>query len=73
MIRSASSAKSNIAEGQGRRTIKDQIHFITMSYSSLIELLNHIITALDQKYIEQAEYEKLRGKIEFVANQLNAL
>ena len=73
MRRSASSVKSNIAEGQGRRTKKDQAHFTTMSYSSLIELLNHLITALDQGYISKKEINKLRLEIDVIGGYLNAL
>lgn len=73
MRRSASSVKSIIAEGQGRKTAKDQVHFTNMSYSSLIELLNHLITALDQKYITNDEYIGIRIKIEHIGNQLHKL
>ena len=73
MRRASSSIKSNIAEGQGRNTAKDQVHFTTVSYSSLIELLNHLITAIDQKYIDEVEYVTVRDKIEHVGNQLNSL
>ena len=73
MRRSASSVKSNIAEGQGRSTSKDQAHFTTMSYSSLIELLNHVITASDQNYIEYEVYKKLRIEIDHIGRQLYAL
>ena len=73
MRRSAGSVKSNIAEGQGRRTKKDQIHFTSISYSSLIELLNHLITAYDQEYITEQEYVTIREKIENISKQLSAL
>ena len=73
MRRAASSVKSNIAEGQGRRTKKDQAHYTTMSYSSLIELLNHLITAVDQKYVDDSELNKIRIQIDQIAGQLSAL
>jgi four helix bundle protein len=73
MRRSASSVKSNIAEGQGRMTKKDQAHYTTMSYSSLIELLNHLITALDQEYISKVDLCEVRKNIDVIARQLNAL
>ena len=73
MRRASSSVKSNIAEGQGRSPKKDQAHFTTMSYSSLTELLNHLLTARDQFYIEEESYFQLREKIEQIGNQLNAL
>lgn len=73
MRRAASSIKSNIAEGQGRKTKKDQAHYTNLSFSSLIELLNHLLTARDQKYIPIDDYYELRASIEKIGNQLNAL
>ena len=73
MRRAAGSVKSNIAEGQGRITKVDQARFTTIAYSSLIELLNHLITALDQCYILENQYLVLREKINLIANQLNSL
>lgn len=73
MRRSSNSIKSNIAEGQGRNSIKDQIHFTVISYSSLIELLNHLITCFDQELINEETYFSIRDKIEHIGNQLNAL
>ena len=70
MRRCSSSIKSNISEGQGRQSIKDQIHYTNMSYASLLELLNHLITAKDQRYIDNTEYSRVRGKIEHISNQL---
>ena len=73
MRRSASSIKANIAEGQGRKTKKDQAKFTSIAYSSLIELINHLITAFDQNYIKEEFYVEIREDLDFVANQLNAL
>ena len=52
MRRSAISISANIAEGSSRITIKDKVHFTTMSYSSLMELYNLITLAYDLNYIE---------------------
>ena len=43
-IRRASIAiASNIAEGSGRKTTKDQSHFYHIAYSSALEVLNQLI------------------------------
>ncbi len=42
MRRAASSAASNIAEGYGRATTADKLHFYVMSRGSLTELSSHI-------------------------------
>ena len=71
--RASVSISSNIAEGNYRKTGKDKSHFITMAYSSLMEVLNQLIIAKELRYIEQDELENLRDKISLVANQLNKL
>jgi four helix bundle protein len=49
--RAAISISSNIAEGAGRKTKKDQAHFYTISYGSLMELLNQLIISVDLNYL----------------------
>ncbi|MDQ7947746.1 MAG: four helix bundle protein [Pedobacter sp.] len=71
--RSSSSIADCIAEGSARITSKDKAHFITMSYSSTIETLNHIIGAYDLGYIDQQEYTLLRLWVDELSNKLNAL
>jgi four helix bundle protein len=73
MRRAMISVSSNIAEGSSRKTAKDQAHFYTTAYSSLIELLNQIILSLDLKYIDTEKYLELRSSIELISNQLNSL
>lgn len=43
MRRCAVSVASNLAEGTSRMTKKDKAHFTTISFSSLMELLNQTI------------------------------
>lgn len=45
--RSSSSIATNIAEGTSRSTNKDKAHFLTISYSSAMETLNHLILSKD--------------------------
>ena len=73
MRRSSVSVASNLAEGTSRQTNKDKAHFTTMSYSSLMELLNQLIIARELEFIEEKEYLKLRKMIEKIANLTNAL
>jgi four helix bundle protein len=61
--RAASSIASNIAEGSGRSSKKDQAHFTNMAYSSCLELVSHINYALDMDYLPEIEYLDLRNKI----------
>ncbi len=73
-IRRASvSIASNLAEGTSRNTNKDKAHFTTLSFSSLMEVLNQIIIARELNYIEENNYQLLRSEIEKISNMLNAL
>lgn len=71
--RSAASIGDCLAEGSARITSKDKAHFITMSYSSAIETVNHLIGAFDLEFITEEEYVYFRLKLDEIANKLNAL
>ena len=71
--RASVSVASNIAEGTSRITNKDKAHFTTISYSSLMEVLNQIILAKELGFLQENEYNNIRENIEKVANKLNAL
>jgi four helix bundle protein len=72
MRRSAISVSSNIVEGSYRTTGKDKSNFMTIAYSSLMELLNQTIASLDLKYINEEQYNELRIQIEKISNKLSA-
>jgi four helix bundle protein len=67
------SVSSNVAEGSSRKTSKDQGHFYTMAYSSLMEVLNQLIFALDQHWIKEEDYEDLRNEISKLSYMINSL
>ncbi len=71
--RSAASIGDCLAEGSARITPKDKAHFITMSYSSAIETVNHLIAAFDLEFITEEEYVYFRLKLDEIANKLNSL
>lgn len=69
LIRSSRSVGSNIAEGQGRFTYKEQLRFCIQARGSLSETYSHLSDALDCGFIDtetytyfQASYNKL-GKL----------
>lgn len=71
--RAVISIPSNIAEGSGRQTEKDQAHFYTIAYGSLMEVLSQIDVACDLGYIFQDEFDKLEILIDEEAKMLTGL
>ena len=70
MKRAARSSTENIAEGFGRFYYKENAQFCRISRGSLFELLDDLITSLDEDYINQEEYQKGR---ELISNTLPLL
>jgi four helix bundle protein len=71
--RSSASISANLAEGSGRSSNFDQAHFTNMSYSTALETIDHLNTALDMKYINEEKYSELRIKLDAILNKLNSL
>lgn len=67
------SVPSNLAEGSGRVSLKEQLHFYEISYGSLMETYNQLMIAADLDYIDEDSLETLRPKIDVVARMLNGL
>lgn len=63
MRRASRSVTHNIAEGYGRFHYRENIQFCRTSRGSLYELLDQYITALDEAYITQEEYNKSKNRI----------
>ncbi len=71
ITRSVRSICSNISEGHGRFTYKDQLNFCVMSRGSLSETLNHLIDAYDCKYISADTLKAMEQKYTDVEKLLN--
>jgi four helix bundle protein len=71
--RSSASIAANLAEGSGRASNMDQAHFTNMSYSTGLETIDHLSTALDMKYINVEKYTELRIQLDSILNKLNSL
>ncbi len=69
--RCAISIPSNIAEGCGRQTSKDTIHFLHISRGSLYELETQFYLALDQKYISEKDFELIIQQIQISKRLIN--
>ncbi len=71
--RAAYSIPANIAEGSGRRSTKELLHFLALSNGSLEELRYFLLLSRDLRYLPPAEYDKLQGELKSVAEMLEAL
>lgn len=71
IIRSTRSINAAIAEGHGRFTFKDQLHYCIIARGSLSETENHLIDALDCRYIMQNQFDQFMIMITDVAKLLN--
>ena len=67
------SVPSNIAEGSGRKSLKEQIHFLEISYGSLMETYNQLLIAIDLAYITEESVETIKPSIDSVAKMINGL
>ncbi len=71
--RASVSISSNIAEGSGKTSSKEQAHFTNISYASLMEVYCQLQICLDLGYITSDEYEDQRTTISLISNQLSSL
>lgn len=71
MRRCAVSVPSNIAEGCGRQTSKDTTHFLHIARGSLFELETQCYLALDQKYLNDSQFNELINSIQSCKRLLN--
>ena len=67
------SVPSNLAEGSGRISLKEQIRFIEISYGSLMEAYNQLLIAADLEYIDKQSIDSIKPDIDTVARLLNGL
>lgn len=71
--RAVVSVASNIAEGSSRKTGKERARFYQIAYSSLMEVLNQLILAVDLEFIYENELKEIRLLIEKISYKLNKL
>ena len=71
--RSASSVTSNIAEGSGRNSNKEKVHFIEIAYGSLMEAFSQLQIAQDLGYLTEQDIDTIRPQFISVAKMLSGL
>lgn len=73
MRRAAMSVASNIAEGFGRSTVPDKLHFYVMARGSLTELQNQIILTRDVELLKSVNANNLLAQAEITHKLLVGL
>lgn len=71
MIRASRSITANIAEGHGRFHFQENIQYCRQARGSLIEMLDHLTVALDERFIDQATFDEFENKYEQLIKMLN--
>jgi len=73
LLRAVVSVPTNIAEGKGRNTLKDYIHFLIIARGSLEETKYLLYLSKDLGYIDEQEYCTLQEQLNLIGKKLNSL
>lgn len=71
--RAAVSIPSNVAEGQGRRSRNEFLHFLSIAYGSLREVETQILISHRLQYLTEAKTERLMDMAGEVGRLTNGL
>jgi four helix bundle protein len=69
--RSSSSISANIAEGFGRSSKKDKLHFMVIAYGSLLETKNFLYLCARLGYITQTQLDAVIEEVVICQKMLN--
>ena len=71
--RAATSIAANLAEGSGRQSMKEKVHFVEIAYGSMTEVFCELQTACDLGYIKEEQLDTLRPQFTDIAKMLSGL
>lgn len=71
--RAATSIAANLAEGSGRQSIREKIHFVEIAFGSMTEVFCELQTACDLGYIKEEQLDALRPQFTDMAKMLSGL
>lgn len=71
--RASVSIPSNIAEGMGRMSIKERVHFLEIAYSSLTEVTCQMDIAESLGYITADDLQQVEAKSDHIGRILSGL
>ena len=69
----ATSAMANIAEGFVRRSSREFIQFLFIAMSSAAEVQSHLYVALDQRYLDQNQFNQIYEQANKTARIISGL
>lgn len=69
----STSVPMNIAEGKGRQTTKDFIHFLYIARGSLFEVVTLLVILKNLEWINEEKQKALECEAEEITKMLNAL
>jgi four helix bundle protein len=71
LIRSSRSTTANIAEGYGVYHYSESIHYCRRSRGSAFEVLEHMITAIDDELLSESSLDECRSLVEDAVKLIN--
>ena len=71
--RAVISIPSNIAEGMGRSSVKEQIHFIEIAFGSLCEVLCQLELSCELHYIDEKQLSEAERHVKLLAQMMSGL
>jgi len=71
--RAAVSISSNLAEGSGRASDKDNAHYVEMAYGSLMEVVSQLEVSVSQQVLPREKRDELYAAAEEIARMLSGL
>jgi len=73
LVRAVVSIPTNIAEGFGRYSSKDYVHFLIIARGSVSEVKYLVLLSRDLSYITETEYNELKKELDEIGKMLNGL
>jgi four helix bundle protein len=71
LVRASRSVTANIAEGYGRYHYQENIQYCRHARGSLFEIIDHLYVALDEGYIQEELFAKLKSQTTGIIFKMN--
>ena len=71
--RAATSITANLAEGSGRKSVKEKIRFLEIAFGSMTEVFCELQTACDLGYVTKEQFDELRPRFTDIARMLSGM